>query len=194
MKFSELYFGDRFLAHDALWCRIDTTIARKITTSLPAYIGDPVCSFDPQDEVEFVPPHIPADNVEVKKLRNKIAAMRRHLESIVCTLGCDKGVVMLCQEGRTHYSKEHKVQVYNHVNFSPLGDALIELWEATLCVSCPAEDWEKLFDALFVSEKDNENGPHLMFRVHGDGMRQLALPEHFKEFIRMILLAEVAAQ
>ena len=53
--------------------------------------------------------------------------MRLKLEDIVCTVAPDEGVVMLSQEGPTHYDAELKIQVYDHEYFSPLGDALIEL-------------------------------------------------------------------
>lgn len=49
------------------------------------------------------------------------------LREIVVTEGCDKGVVWLSAEGPTHYDADAKCQVYDHENFSPLGDALIEL-------------------------------------------------------------------
>jgi hypothetical protein len=52
---------------------------------------------------------------------------RRKLEEIVCTVGQDRGVVLLSNDGPTHYDAEQKCQVYDHENFSPLGDALIEL-------------------------------------------------------------------
>lgn len=57
------------------------------------------------------------------------------------------------------------------------------------------EDWEKEFDKKFVSEPDgprltidgHDTGkPNLLWKVHPDGWRQLALPEHIKEFIRAI--------
>lgn len=56
-----------------------------------------------------------------------VDAMLAKINEIVVTEGIDKGVVLLSQEGPTHYDTELKVQVYDHENFSPLGDALIEL-------------------------------------------------------------------
>lgn len=55
--------------------------------------------------------------------------------------------------------------------------------------------WEEQFDKKFVSEPDgplktpdgyDTGKPNLMWKVHPNGQRQLALPEHFKEFIRAI--------
>jgi hypothetical protein len=57
-------------------------------------------------------------------------------------------------------------------------------------------NWECEFDKKFVSEPDGplktpdgyDSGfPNVMWKVHPSGMRQLALPEHFKEFIRWVL-------
>jgi len=60
-----------------------------------------------------------------QKLPSKIS---EKLKEIVCTEGCDKGVVMLSSEGPVHYDEELKGQVYDHEFFSPLGDALIEIY------------------------------------------------------------------
>ena len=66
---------------------------------------------------------------------------RRKLEEIVCTVGQDRGVVMLSSDGPTHYDAEQKCQVYDHENFSPLGDALIELHDMLTGISShPAAD------------------------------------------------------
>lgn len=51
----------------------------------------------------------------------------RDLEKIVCTEGPDCGVILLSSASQTHYDPDVKCQVYDHENFSPLGDALIEL-------------------------------------------------------------------
>lgn len=68
---------------------------------------------------------------EIARLTVQLATIRRKLEEIVCTLEPDKGVVMLSYEGPTHYDAELGCQVYDHENFSPLGDALIELHDLT---------------------------------------------------------------
>ena len=54
----------------------------------------------------------------------------RKLEEIVCTKGCDAGVILLSGESTTHYvcSGERTIQVYDHPYFSPLGCALIDLY------------------------------------------------------------------
>jgi len=57
------------------------------------------------------------------------------------------------------------------------------------------QDWEAQFDKKFVSEPDgplktpdgyDTGKPNVLWKVHPNGMRQLALPEHIKEFIRAI--------
>lgn len=67
----------------------------------------------------------------------KLTAIRAKLETIVCTDEIDRGVVLLSSEGTTH--KEviggKEVSVYDHEHFSPLGDALIELWQMSSGVS-----------------------------------------------------------
>lgn len=60
-----------------------------------------------------------------------IAAAIAKLEEIVCTEGCDAGVVLLSEEGPTHQEvwDGKPVRVYDHEYFSPLGDALIALYK-----------------------------------------------------------------
>jgi len=66
---------------------------------------------------------------------NNVDKFKEMLGKIVCTEGIDMGVVLLNNDGPTHFEKtmttegERTVQVYDHMYFSPLGDALIELWE-----------------------------------------------------------------
>lgn len=61
-------------------------------------------------------------------LREQLAAATEQLERIVCVVPPDDGVVLLSNEGPTHWNEEAKCQEYNHVHFSPLGDALMELY------------------------------------------------------------------
>lgn len=61
----------------------------------------------------------------------RVAAIRQKLENIVCTEGVDKGVVLLSHDAPTHWDESRQCRVYNHEYFSPLGDALIELYEMT---------------------------------------------------------------
>ena len=63
--------------------------------------------------------------------REKLSKIRELLENIVCTDEVDAGVVLLSSDGPTHYDPELKCQVYDHEHFSPLGDALIELYHLT---------------------------------------------------------------
>lgn len=62
---------------------------------------------------------------------DRVAAIRQKLEAIVCTEGVDKGVVLLSYEGPQHWDEALQCRVYDHEHFSPLGDALIELYEMT---------------------------------------------------------------
>lgn len=59
----------------------------------------------------------------------RIMAAKELVERIVCTEGEDKGVVMLSQEGPCTFDEDLQCYVYLHEYFSPLGDALIELWD-----------------------------------------------------------------
>ncbi len=63
------------------------------------------------------------------RLPTTIAESVAALEKIVEIGGIDQGVVLLSNDGPTHYDKELKVQVYDHENFSQLGDALVALHE-----------------------------------------------------------------
>ncbi len=65
---------------------------------------------------------------ENERLLAVLRVAREKLAEIVVTDGIDKGVVLLSCDGPTHYDPEVKGQVYDHENFSPLGDALIDLW------------------------------------------------------------------
>jgi hypothetical protein len=63
VKFEELYLGDRFTAHDALWTKIDWHIARKHSKESRAlrndgfgYLGDTIVTFDRAEEVVFEAP------------------------------------------------------------------------------------------------------------------------------------------
>jgi hypothetical protein len=60
------------------------------------------------------------------------------LENIVCVKDPDRGVVLLSNDGPTHYDAEAKCEVYDHENFSPLGDALIALHGILSGLSPPA--------------------------------------------------------
>lgn len=64
---------------------------------------------------------------------SRLAAVRAALEQIVDTTEPDKGVILLSDDSPTHPEEwqGRTVQVYDHENFSPLGDALIKAWELT---------------------------------------------------------------
>jgi hypothetical protein len=74
--------------------------------------------------------NLAADNA---RLLARLRHIRRQLEIIVCTSGRDRGVIYLSNDGPTHTEivDGKPCQVYDHDNFSPLGDALISLYELT---------------------------------------------------------------
>lgn len=61
----------------------------------------------------------------------RLAQIAGLLETAVCTVDPDKGVVLLSQEGTTHPETygDRTIQVYDNQYFSPLGEALIAAWE-----------------------------------------------------------------
>ena len=74
----------------------------------------------------------------IQETEQQLAAVRTKIEQIVCTDERDAGVILLSSDSPTHpevrYSERkgvQTVQVNDHAFFSPLGDALIELWEMT---------------------------------------------------------------
>lgn len=71
------------------------------------------------------PPENPAEIDAVARL----AKIREKLEDVVCTKSPDTGLVLLSVDGPTTYDPRLGIQVYVHEYFSPLGDALIELYE-----------------------------------------------------------------
>lgn len=64
-------------------------------------------------------------------MNGQLATIRSRLEAIVCTGGCDAGVVLMSQEGTAHTEivDGRPMQVYDHPYFSQLGDALIDLYK-----------------------------------------------------------------
>lgn len=72
---------------------------------------------------------------EIARLQSQLAQARERLTKIVVTDGEDAGVVMLSIEGPTHQERlriegeMRTVAVYDHEYFSPLGDALMELYQ-----------------------------------------------------------------
>ena len=91
---------------------------KPVPVAVAAAIAD---QFDNRSEAEA------AETIE--RLQTALNKIRTKLESIVCTKKPDDGVVLLSYEGTTTYDPELKIQVYDHDHFSPLGDALIELYE-----------------------------------------------------------------
>ena len=68
---------------------------------------------------------------EVADANLKLVRLRAALQNIVCVDGIDAGVIYLSHESPTHYDEKLKCHVYEHEHFSPLGDALVELWKLT---------------------------------------------------------------
>lgn len=64
----------------------------------------------------------------IRTLEAQLAEIRDKLQEIVCTVEPDAGVVMLSSDGPTHREPGLKWPIYDHEYFSPLGDALIELY------------------------------------------------------------------
>lgn len=65
------------------------------------------------------------------EIRSRLAALAgviERLPEIVCTEPPDDGVVLLSYDGPTHPDPETGISTYNHEHFSPLGDALMDLW------------------------------------------------------------------
>jgi hypothetical protein len=65
--------------------------------------------------------------------------IRQHIESVVVTAGEDRGVVLLSNDAPTHYDAERKCNVFDHENFSPLGDALVAIYDMTAPVAGPSD-------------------------------------------------------
>jgi len=63
----------------------------------------------------------------VDALRRRISEIRERLSEIVISEGQDAGCILLSGASPTHYDREHECHVYDHENFSPLGDALVQL-------------------------------------------------------------------
>jgi hypothetical protein len=66
---------------------------------------------------------------ELADALQQIADIRAAIEKIVEPEGIDAGVILLSDDSPTHWSEEHQCHVYEHENFSPLGDALVNLWK-----------------------------------------------------------------
>jgi hypothetical protein len=76
----------------------------------------------------------------------RLSEIIRKIEDMVVTTGIDKGVVLLSNESPTHAEviSGKSIQVYDHENFSPLGDALIELYELASGGALRWYTWDKV--------------------------------------------------
>jgi hypothetical protein len=104
------------------------------------------------------------DRDERDSLRFKLALIRTKLQEIVCVVPPDDGVVLLSQDGpcREPTAEERARgwtgQVYVHEHFSPLGDALMELWELAQesVLGTPGYTQEKPNDSIRTVPCDGE--------------------------------------
>lgn len=82
----------------------------------------------------------------MQALEDRVSEIIAKLEEIVVTIGVDKGVILLDHEGRTHPEtiNGRTVQVYNNEHFSPLGDALIELYELASGAALRWYTWDQV--------------------------------------------------
>ena len=71
--------------------------------------------------------HDRKDSLALDGAKRKLLAIRQAINKIVVTEGCDAGVILLSDESPTHFDPKAECQVYDHENFSPLGDALVAL-------------------------------------------------------------------
>lgn len=86
---------------------------------------------DPQENTLFsLSAHHTWHHEQERQLRDRIEAAQKVLETIVCTVPPDDGVVLLSNEAPAHWDDEANCSVYEHEHFSPLGDALIKLRDA----------------------------------------------------------------
>ena len=58
-----------------------------------------------------------------------LSALRDQIADIVIPDGEDAGVILLSDDSPSDYDATLKCQVYRHMYFSPLGDALVALWQ-----------------------------------------------------------------
>lgn len=58
-----------------------------------------------------------------------LTALRDQIAEIVIPEGEDAGVILLSGDSPTDYDETLKCHVYRHLYFSPLGDALVALWQ-----------------------------------------------------------------
>lgn len=81
LKFKDLWVGDRFRCGESLWTCLDHRTARRHCDEGTAlaergygYIGDAICSFEPDDAVEFVPVNqraaVPSSEFSVYELQD----------------------------------------------------------------------------------------------------------------------------
>ena len=96
LVFADLWVGDRFNAHGSMWTKLGHETARQHSPRAVelglrgyGYIGDTICSFEPENAVEFVPPTLgvnPSALVQMPdKARAGIEALHCAIESLLTT-------------------------------------------------------------------------------------------------------------
>lgn len=98
-------------------------IRQAISSFVWAVLNPEMAATAKEDEGDEGRCHVPSAT-------ERLAKIRERLESIVCTSGCDAGLVLLDVQGTTHRDEAGR-EVYDHVYFSPLGDALMEVYNLT---------------------------------------------------------------
>lgn len=68
------------------------------------------------------------DSTTNREKAQRLLKAKQLLEKIVCTEGEDEGLILVSNEAPTTYSERLGCFVYDHLHFSELGDALIELY------------------------------------------------------------------
>lgn len=71
----------------------------------------------------------PRANIADMTPEQKLEAIKSKLNAIMDTEGEDAGVIMLDAQGSCKWDADLKCNVYKNRYFSPLGDALMEIYE-----------------------------------------------------------------
>lgn len=85
----------------------------------------------------------------------RLSEIVRKLGDIVETSGVDKGCVLLSEDSPTHpetMPDGKVIEVYDHENFSPLGDALVELFEIAAGLPLRWYTWDQVSRDLWIGD------------------------------------------
>ena len=83
------------------------------------------------DVIDLITPDQNGEFVRWSDVADMLKSIREKIDTIAVTEGTDAGVILLSANGGCHIENigGQNRTVYNHENFSPLGDALGELAE-----------------------------------------------------------------